>query len=52
MLECLFIAGGDGVPGVDFPTLSYVPRTQFSCKEMEAGYYADTETDCQVHKYF
>ncbi|KAF5304375.1 hypothetical protein FQA39_LY09754 [Lamprigera yunnana] len=38
----------NGTPNVDFPTYSHVPKTKFSCKGMEAGYYADLETDCQV----
>ncbi|KAF5298686.1 hypothetical protein FQR65_LT09666 [Abscondita terminalis] len=39
---------GDGTPNVDFPTYSHVPKTKFSCKDMEPGYYADIDTDCQV----
>ncbi|VVC41549.1 Chitin binding domain [Cinara cedri] len=38
-----------GRPGVDFPILPSIPRTDFSCKKMKkSGYYADPETDCQV----
>ncbi|XP_018318635.1 mucin-3A-like isoform X2 [Agrilus planipennis] len=44
----VYYQGVDGQPGVDFPTLSYIPRTTFSCTEMDSGYYADTETGCQV----
>ncbi|CAH1953396.1 unnamed protein product [Acanthoscelides obtectus] len=38
----------EGTPGIDFPILSYIPRTSFSCKGIGSGYYADLETDCQV----
>lgn len=39
-----------GRPGVDFPILPSIPRTDFSCKKMKkSGYYADPETDCQVN---
>ncbi|XP_050424052.1 uncharacterized protein LOC126835474 [Adelges cooleyi] len=38
-----------GRPGVDFPILSSIPHTEFSCKKVKKpGYYADLETDCQV----
>ncbi|XP_068233962.1 uncharacterized protein [Palaemon carinicauda] len=42
---------GGGVPGEDYPILSSVPDTGFSCEEQEfPGYYADTADDakCQV----
>jgi len=42
---------GGGVPGEDFPVLSSVPDTGFSCEEQEfSGYYADDadEAGCQV----
>ena len=26
-----------------------IPKTEFSCKDRAPGYYADMETDCQVH---
>lgn len=26
-----------------------IPKTSFSCRSKESGYYADTETDCQVY---
>lgn len=43
---------GDGIPGEagkDYPTLTSVPATSFSCsKQPLTGYYADTETACQV----
>lgn len=42
----------DGIPGVankDYPTLVSIPETSFSCsKQPLTGYYADTETACQV----
>lgn len=42
----------DGIPGragVEYPILSSVPPTSFSCsKQPLNGYYADTETACQV----
>ncbi|XP_031338159.1 uncharacterized protein LOC116167064 isoform X2 [Photinus pyralis] len=38
----------DGIPSVDFPTYSHIPKTKFSCRGLDAGYYADLETDCQV----
>lgn len=39
-----------GRPGVDFPIMTYIPRTDFSCKKVKKpGYYADPETDCQVN---
>lgn len=37
-----------GRPGVDFPVLTGIPKTNFSCKEYGNGYFADLETDCQV----
>ncbi|XP_076352438.1 uncharacterized protein LOC143247813 [Tachypleus tridentatus] len=43
---------GDGIPGqagVDYPTLSSVPQTSFSCRQQPLnGFYADLETSCQV----
>ena len=42
----------DGIPGragIEYPVLSAVPPTSFSCsKQPLNGYYADTETACQV----
>lgn len=43
-----FYQGVEGTPGIDFPVYSHIPSTKFSCKELESGYYADTDTDCQV----
>ncbi|XP_068233968.1 uncharacterized protein [Palaemon carinicauda] len=42
---------GGGVPGEDYPILTSVPDTGFSCTDQEfPGYYADTadEAGCQV----
>ncbi|KOX80909.1 hypothetical protein WN51_00826, partial [Melipona quadrifasciata] len=37
-----------GQPGVDFPALTTIPATSFSCRGLKGGYYADLETNCQV----
>ncbi|XP_014242749.1 mucin-3A [Cimex lectularius] len=38
-----------GRPGVDFPVLPSIPRTDFSCRKVKSsGYYADLQTGCQV----
>lgn len=41
----------DGMPGVDFPGLTTIPVTQFSCNNVpyEPGMYADESTGCQVY---
>merc|ERR1712062_59155 len=42
---------GGGVPGVDYPILSAIPDTGFSCSDYSySGYFADTapESRCQV----
>ncbi|XP_041985041.1 probable cyclin-dependent serine/threonine-protein kinase DDB_G0292550 [Aricia agestis] len=39
-----------GEPEKDYPTLSEIPRTSFTCSKKEPGYYADVETDCQVFR--
>merc|ERR1712198_570576 len=42
---------GGGVPGMDYPILSAVPDTGFSCSDYSySGYFADTapESRCQV----
>lgn len=43
---------GDCIPGtaiLDYPVYSTIPRTGFSCNNFPSpGYYADTETGCQV----
>lgn len=41
-------SGVMGKPGVDFPVLTYIPRTSFTCRGMKSGYYADLDTNCQV----
>ena len=42
-----------GVPGQDYPILSSIPQTSFSCEgKVYGGYYADPAADCQVfHVY-
>merc|ERR1711923_18547 len=38
-----------GVPGEDYPILADVPETAFSCEgQVDGGYYADGEAECQV----
>lgn len=37
-----------GQPGVDYPALTTIPATSFSCRNQKGGYYADLETNCQV----
>ena len=40
-----------GEAGVDYPVLASVPDTGFSCdNRVSGGYYADTETACQVFR--
>ena len=37
-----------GVPGEDYPIYAEVPETSFSCEgQVDGGYYADTEGECQ-----
>ena len=37
-----------GVPGEDYPIYAEVPETSFSCDgQVDGGYYADTEGECQ-----
>lgn len=39
-----------GTPGEDYPILATVPKTSFTCADKDGGgYYADMETQCQVH---
>jgi len=40
--------GVTGQPGVDYPALTSIPTTSFSCRGLRGGYYADLETNCQV----
>jgi len=38
-----------GVPGQDYPILAEVPDSQFTCDgQVDGGYYADPEAQCQV----
>ncbi|XKL67348.1 hypothetical protein PGB90_002839 [Kerria lacca] len=38
-----------GTPDKDYPILSKIPNTSFNCNDQQfPGYYADTETRCQV----
>ena len=38
-----------GEPGEDYPILANVPETTFGCEgQVEGGYYADPEGECQV----
>merc|ERR1712061_558673 len=38
-----------GVPGEDYPIYAEVPETAFSCEgQVNGGYYADPEAECQV----
>lgn len=37
-----------GRPGVDFPVMTLIPKTNFDCQNMGNGYFADLETSCQV----
>ncbi|TGZ47599.1 Uncharacterized protein DBV15_03473 [Temnothorax longispinosus] len=46
--EWLKGAGVTGQPGVDYPALTSIPATSFSCRGLRGGYYADLETNCQV----
>ncbi|XP_068234370.1 uncharacterized protein [Palaemon carinicauda] len=41
---------GGGIPGIDYPILSSIPYTRFSCHDY-VGYFADAspETRCQVY---
>lgn len=45
--------GVPGNPGVDYPTYTDIPLTQFECKNEKApGFYADVEAGCQVRNYY
>merc|ERR1712165_670066 len=38
-----------GVPGEDYPIYAEVPETAFACEgQVDGGYYADGEAECQV----
>lgn len=41
--------GTPGKPGVDYPALSTIPKTGFSCKTQRyKGFFGDPDTNCQV----
>lgn len=41
--------GNQGRPGIDYPTLSVIPKTSFDCKTQRyKGFFGDPETKCQV----
>lgn len=41
--------GNPGRPGIDYPTLSVIPKTSFDCKTQRyKGFFGDPETKCQV----
>nr|XP_042903342.1 uncharacterized protein LOC107436843 isoform X2 [Parasteatoda tepidariorum] len=40
-----------GIPGVDYPNYSSIPKTSFKCPDFKPGFYADLETRCQVFHY-
>ena len=43
------LPGVPGVPGRDYPLLASVPPTLFSCRgQVDGGYYADPQTNCQA----
>merc|ERR1712130_413103 len=38
-----------GIPGEDYPIYAEVPETAFTCDgQVDGGYYADVEAECQV----
>ncbi|XP_023934918.1 uncharacterized protein LOC112043642 [Bicyclus anynana] len=44
--------GTPGRPDVDYPILTVIPQTSFDCKTQRyKGFFADTETRCQVWHY-
>lgn len=43
--------GNPGRPGIDYPTLSVIPKTSFDCKTQRyKGFFGDPETQCQVNE--
>ena len=42
------IPGIPGIPKVDYPVYADIPETPFTCTDRGIGFYADTETGCQV----
>uniref|UniRef100_A0A1B0C9T9 Putative chitin binding peritrophin-a domain protein n=1 Tax=Lutzomyia longipalpis TaxID=7200 RepID=A0A1B0C9T9_LUTLO len=46
------VGPNSGRAGIDFPNLSEIPQTSFSCKEQRyKGFFGDPETNCQVWHY-
>lgn len=44
--------GTPGKPGVDYPALSTIPQTSFSCKTQRyKGFFGDPDTNCQVKSF-
>ncbi|GJQ69517.1 hypothetical protein Trydic_g6617 [Trypoxylus dichotomus] len=44
--------GTPGKPGIDYPALSSIPHTSFSCKTQRyKGFFGDPDTNCQVWHY-
>ncbi|CAG9805200.1 unnamed protein product [Chironomus riparius] len=37
-----------GRPGIDFPVMPQIPKTNFDCRNFGNGYFADLDTSCQV----
>ncbi|XP_070509775.1 uncharacterized protein thw isoform X2 [Chironomus tepperi] len=37
-----------GRPGIDFPVMPSIPKTNFDCRNFGNGYFADLDTSCQV----
>ncbi|XP_037909424.1 proline-rich extensin-like protein EPR1 isoform X3 [Hermetia illucens] len=43
---------GTGRPGIDYPILADIPKTNFNCKEQRyKGFFGDPDTGCQVWHY-
>lgn len=41
-----------GRPGIDYPNLSEIPKTEFNCTDQRyKGFFGDPETSCQVWHY-
>lgn len=41
-----------GIPGIDYPVYSEIPKTDFNCKDQRyKGFFGDPGTDCQVWHY-
>ena len=37
---------------MDYPILSSIPATPFSCSGLRDGLYSDPDADCQVQEFF